>query len=387
MASRLLPLFLPAPADARTADVARSETILTVGKGYPVAAVGANAVWFDLIAPQRLRAMAAQPGSVWELTMQLAFTGTGAGKGVRCTINGSASGNIVGQVFPTATMLGWIGKVYFVVGNDGKNVTVMSQSMNNVLAPGAGIGTPFAPLTTGPITPALIDLSAESTLRIQTNPQNGDTAQLIFATLVRRTVSGGAISLFPDSAVACFGDSLTAGLNATTVGGYPTMMRNRAGGRGVMNLGIGGQNSTQIADRMIADRVMGRNGIIIAWMGRNDVGLVPSLRDTVMRNHERVVQNLVPGTTYMPGTITPAAGETDGTGGTTATANGVAIAEANAAIRARFPTTTVDFWTALATDPGHVIPLALRSDGTHLNEDGYVIAEATANTRLVALGK
>lgn len=156
-------------------------------------------------------------------------------------------------------------------------------------------------------------------------------------------------------------------------------MRQSLAGRGVSNLGVGAQTASQIVDRMVADRVMGRHGIVISWIGRNDVGVAGNLATVVMAQHARAAANLAGGASYLPGTIIPSATETAGS------PNHNAILAANAAIKAQYPG-AIDFFAALATEPDGTVAVANRFDAVHLNDAGCEIARATVQGRLTALG-
>ncbi|MDX3806976.1 hypothetical protein ACXIUS_11040 [Bosea thiooxidans] len=153
--------------------------------------------------------------------------------------------------------------------------------------------------------------------------------------------------LLPGNAIDCWGDGLTAATGATLPsGGYVSRLRQARAGRGVTNFGIGGQTSQQVVDRMPGDKVMGRNGIVLAWIGRNGVGSGGSLIDKVIVQHERAVANLAAGGDYLPCTITPTEIETAGS----------AILAANTAIKSTYPN-TIDLFMVLATEPNGTMDL------------------------------
>ena len=135
----------------------------------------------------------------------------------------------------------------------------------------------------------------------------------------------------------------------------------------------------QIVDRMLADRVMGRSGIVIGWFGRNDVGIAADLTATVMAQHGRAVANLAHGASYLPCTITPSSAEVTGS------SNHNAILAANTAIKAAYPQ-AIDLFAALATEPDGTIAAANRFDAVHLNDAGYEIVKTTVQAKLTSLG-
>ncbi len=71
--------------------------------------------------------------------------------------------------------------------------------------------------------------------------------------------------------IVCWGDSLTFGAGVQTDGGrYPKVLsRLFTPSRPVRNAGIGGESSTQVAARMLADP-RSREGVAVIWAGRNN---------------------------------------------------------------------------------------------------------------------
>jgi lysophospholipase L1-like esterase len=351
-----------------------SRVLIAGGAGPLIFGPAANAAWFDLIRPVVLPAGTLQPGSALELDLLVDFQApNAAGRAIKLDINGV----LVGQAFPAAAMGCASIKFPFWVGNDARSLAAYGQSFNDVLSPAAGQGAPFSSHAAAPAIIA-VDLSGETTIRVQAQPKGGDVCRVAGICLTQRRMPGGAGQMLPLNAISCWGDSLTSGLGATTpIGGWPSRLRQTLAGRGVSNFGVGGQTAAQVIDRLVADRVMGRHGIIIGWLGRNDVGVAGDLTAAVMTQHLRAVANLAGGATYLPGTIIPSATDTAGS------ANHNAILAANAAIRAQYPN-AIDFFAALATEPDGTVAAANRSDTVHLNDAGYEIARTTVQTRLTA---
>lgn len=346
------------------------------GPGPLIYGPTSNAVWFDLMKPLVLPAGTIQPGAVLEFDALFDFQGANAGRALRLNVNAAS----IGQSFPTTTNLAGNVKFLFYVANDGKSLLAYSQNFNDVLSPTAGQGAPFS-VHTSAAPNVVVDLTGAVTVSLQARPQNGDSIRILGLSLVQRRMAAGAGAILPANAVSCWGDSLTAGTGSSSPsGGYVTRLRQALTGRGVSNLGIGGQTSLQIVDRMLADKSMGRRGIIVSWIGRNDVGISPDLQVTVLAQHARAVANLEAGTAYLPCTITPSATETTGT------SNHTAILAANAALKAMYPVTCVDLYAALSTEPDGTIPASLRFDAVHLNDAGYEVVKTTVQAKLTSLG-
>jgi len=353
-----------------------SRVLLAGGPGPVIYGPTSNAAWFDLVRPLVLPAGTLQPGSALELDLLVDFQASNAaGRAVKLDINGV----LVGQAFPAAAIGCASVKFPFWVANDAGSILAYGQSFNDVLSPAAGQGAPFSSHAAAPMV-VTVDVRGETTLRVQAQPKNGDVCRIAGLCLTQRRMPGGPGQMLPPNAISCWGDSLTSGLGATTpTGGWPSRLRQALAGRGVSNFGVGGQTSVQIVDRMIADRVMGRHGIVIGWLGRNDVGVAGDLAATVMAQHARAAANLASGASYLPGTIIPASTETAGS------TNHNAILAANAAIRAQY-SNAIDFFAALATEPDGTVASANRFDTVHLNDAGYEIAKTATQTRLTALG-
>lgn len=355
---------------------AAPRVLLSSGPGAPVYGPAANAIFFDLMRPAVLPAGAFQPGAALEFDLLIEFIApANAGRSIQLTANGV----VIGQSFPVAAIGCTSIKLPAWVSNDGKSLLAYAVNFNDVVSPTAGQGAPFSSHAAG-ATATVVDLTGPTTIRLQAKPLNGDICRLVGLCLTQRSMAGGPAALLPLNAISCWGDSLTAGTGSTTpTGGWPSRLRQALLGRGVANFGIGGQTSLQIVDRMLADRVMGRNGIVIGWFGRNDVGVAADLTATVMAQHARAVANLAPGASYLPGTITPSSAETTGSG------NHNAILAANTAIKAAYPN-AIDLFAALATEPDGTIAAANRSDAVHLNDAGYEIVKTTVQAKLTALG-
>ena len=357
--------------------VAQDAAVLAAsGPGTLIYGPTSNSTFFDLVKPLVIAAGTIQPGDVLEFDALLDFQGANAGRSVVLYFNGIT----IGQSYPTTTNLGANFKHLVYIANDAKSALIYSANLNNVSSPTSGQGAPFSVSTTAPAS-MVVDFTGEVTVAFKAKPLNGDSVRLLGLSLTRRRMPAGAGALLPVNAVNCWGDSLTAGTGSSSpAGGYVTRLRQALTGRGVLNFGIGGQTSQQIVDRMLADKSMGRRGIIASWIGRNDVGVSPDLSVTVLAQHQRAVANLDAGAVYLPCTITPSATETTGT------PNHTAILAANNAIRASYPGRFIDMYAALATEPDGTIPASLRSDAVHLNDAGYEVAKTTVANKLTALG-
>lgn len=159
-----------------------ARVLLAGGPGAPVYGPSANVAWFDLIRPLVLPAGALQPCSALELDLLIDFQApVAAGRVVRIEINGV----LVGQTFPVAAIGFASIKFPFWVANDARSLVAYGQNFNDVLTPAAGQGVPFSSHATAPALVA-VDVSGETTIRIQAQPRNGDICRIAGIGLVQR---------------------------------------------------------------------------------------------------------------------------------------------------------------------------------------------------------
>jgi lysophospholipase L1-like esterase len=88
--------------------------------------------------------------------------------------------------------------------------------------------------------------------------------------LVALACSGITDSGWATRNIAAWGDSLTDGQPFTRAESYPTQLGEILPDRIVTNEGIGGETSTQVLARMLADTTH-RHDITVIWMGRNNL--------------------------------------------------------------------------------------------------------------------
>lgn len=181
------------------------------------------------------------------------------------------------------------------------------------------------------------------------------------------------------SRLAAWGDSLTAGTGGTA---WPQQFSANKGWA-YYNGGIGGQSSTQIRDRMLADNAKSGWPTVI-WAGRNNF----TDPTTVKADIASMVASLGH-TRYLVLGITSGFGGSENIG----TPNGLIIAGLNSDLAALYGSRFVDALAALvaAYNPGipqdvtdhnnGIPPSSLRSDAVHLNTAGYGIIAAAVATK------
>lgn len=177
--------------------------------------------------------------------------------------------------------------------------------------------------------------------------------------------------------LACWGDSLTQGVNTTP---WPAQIATMfLPPRAVGNYGVSGQTSTQIKARCLADAASAQTALAIIWAGRNNLN-----KATVLADVAAMVAHQTNGK-FLVLSIPNGAGEGSGTS-TYAT-----IMDINAALAAAYPANYVDVRAALIAnyDPSNaqdvidrnadLVPTSLRLSGDYLHPNtagNAVIARA-----------
>jgi lysophospholipase L1-like esterase len=228
-----------------------------------------------------------------------------------------------------------------------------------------------------------VDMTQNQTLQVQVKVNGSSTAgeyiQLdAFVVEVLKGYSGDIpTTLAPANSVHCWGDSLTQGSGSTAWNDYPSAL-SKLKRVPYYNGGIAGETAQQIVARMLLDPIHVRNGTVVLWMGRNNVtGSTPTA--TILAQLAIAVAALGH-TRYVILTVTNASDEPSGS------ANFITIAAINAAIIAAYPNNYLDIRAVLATDPGSVIPAALRSDTIHLNDAGNLVVATSVDAFLTGKG-
>jgi lysophospholipase L1-like esterase len=87
--------------------------------------------------------------------------------------------------------------------------------------------------------------------------------------------------------ITAWGDSLTDGQPFTRAESYPTQLAALMPDRVVTNEGVGGETSSQVVARMLADTAH-RHDVTLLWMGRNNLGNP----DQILRDIATAVKSL-----------------------------------------------------------------------------------------------
>lgn len=195
---------------------------------------------------------------------------------------------------------------------------------------------------------------------------------------MKKTLDYGYENSFLVPQVYCWGDSLTAGTGGTP---YPTTMALISAFSSCNNSGVGGETSTEIKDRFLADSATDRRTVII-WVGRNnidDVATIISDIDTMVNKlrHSRFLVLSVLNSDSEP----------------SGSARHDKALEIRDRLSKRYPLNFYDIREYLIQDglddagitptaqdlidiSNDIVPTSLRSDGIHLNTDGYnLVAE------------
>lgn len=200
--------------------------------------------------------------------------------------------------------------------------------------------------------------------------------------------SAGSLASTP---VVAWGDSHTSGLpDDRRVLGYAEALAALLPARAVLDRGVAGQTSSQIADRQAAD-AGARDDVAIFWYGGNNQWDPDRIRADVARS----VAALAPGNQrFLVLPVLNQAGPAERRGGSVYEG----IVRLNAQLAADYPQNFVDVRSALvqAADPANaqdrqdlrddVPPTSLRADGVHLNAAGYALVARVVRDALATRG-
>lgn len=206
----------------------------------------------------------------------------------------------------------------------------------------------------------------------------------VFPDRLLEKIAAGASSL---AMIACWGDSLTDGAGGSGIN-YPAVVSS-ALGRSVYEGGVGGQTSSQILTRILAD-TSHRDWTSVFWMGRNNYAAAQTVVEDILDG----ISHLTPSTSrflvlsVLNGNYSTSQGDfmDEWQGG----AAYDKIISLNSELGLTFGHSYVDIRRYLIDyglrdagisptaqdliDIGHdVVPLSLRSDKIHLNALGYTV--------------
>ena len=231
----------------------------------------------------------------------------------------------------------------------------------------------------------LVDFSQPQPLTLELLVQNGDTAELLGATVEAVQAGDGGLNYSTSRATALWGDSLTEGTGATAISGVPmdwgAQLRRQRAGWPIAAKGLGGQIAAQIVDRLVADWIAGRYWNAVLWIGTNDFTPANGGADWFAAIKTQIDRALAfrssPRTIVC--TLHPRASWAVGD------ASYVAMQAVNAGLAAAYGSRVCDLFAALATNAGKV-PAASMSDDIHLTNAGYTSVMQAVDARMTALG-
>lgn len=134
----------------------------------------------------------------------------------------------------------------------------------------------FASYTAPPtVETVLVDFTQPVIVSFDVSPRNGDVAEL-FGPFVRiNAANPNPINFANPHAILVAGDSLTEGNNSVAVSGAPqdyvSQLRRLLPGYPVDSRGLGGQITSQITARVLADPVSGKQWKLVLETGANDI--------------------------------------------------------------------------------------------------------------------
>jgi lysophospholipase L1-like esterase len=182
--------------------------------------------------------------------------------------------------------------------------------------------------------------------------------------------------------LATWGDSLTDGTGATgNSGRYPDVLRaTRWPVSGVYEGGVGGETSTQIRGRMVADTIR-NDWTTVLWAGRNNY----SALETVLSDVEAMTDHLTHSRFVVLSVINKASGQDEDAG----SAGHTQIVALNAALATRYPNNYLDIRSLIVAASGGTNDApnpTWMSDGLHLNNTGYAFVADQVGRFLGARG-
>lgn len=232
----------------------------------------------------------------------------------------------------------------------------------------------------------VIDFAQPVTVSVEVQPVNGDTVEVLGATLEMLAAGRAPVNTASPRAIAVWGDSLTEGTGATAVGGVPmdwvAQLRRQRSGWPIAAKGLGGQKAAAIVDRLLADPVAGRQWKAVLWIGTNDYddhpGDGPGWWGAIRAAVDRALAARGGAGTVIC-TLHPRAGWAVGD------AAYQALLFVNAQLGQRYGARVCDLFAALATDGGKV-PAASMADAVHLANPGHAAVAAAVDAKISALG-
>ncbi len=215
-----------------------------------------------------------------------------------------------------------------------------------------------------------VDFRQPVTIAIDVRPINGDTLEVLGASIEMLSGAAGTVDYTHPKAVS--------GLPMDWV----AQLRRQRAGWPVAAKGLGGQRSEAIADRLLADPIAGRRWNAVLWMGYNDfnnnVGNPTGWWNAVKTQVDRVLA-------YRTNPRTIVCNFHPNTSWTVGDANYQAMQFVNAQMAATYGNRVCDLFTALATDAGKV-PAASMADNVHLANPGYTTVMQAVDAKITALG-
>lgn len=209
---------------------------------------------------------------------------------------------------------------------------------------------------------------------------------------VFKSSSSGSPNIGASNTITCWGDSLTAGTGATSGLTFPYQL-GLLTGLSVDNQGVGGENSTQIKNRMLAATAK-HNNFTVIWAGRNNFTAPATVKADIAAmvaalaaagNTDRYVVLSILNGNYSPSTTVtgdPLNGPTAGAEWS-GQANYLTLATLNSDLATTYGARFIDVraflvsrsFAGVAQDAldrsRDVPPSTLRSDQIHLNNAGY----------------
>jgi lysophospholipase L1-like esterase len=314
----------------------------------------------------------------------------------------------IAQAFPAATLASYPIDQILTISADRKWAFTQSQNLFGVVSPTTtsllpttypGVGATssmgvraasstiaFASYSAPPtVETIIVNFDQPQLLTVEISPVSGDTMELVsFSATLDASAKVPANYASPKATVQ-WGTSITEGTGATPVGSVPMgcvdVLRRTRAGRPIVNGGLGGQTSSQIADRVLSDPVAGKYWDGIFDMIVNDAsGDGPTWWNQVRTQIDRVLA-------FRAGSTTKSLfwNAYPNSAWTTSTSFRIAMDYVNTQLAATYGSMIIDVCTPfIAGGTAGVGPAANYADAIHPTNAGHAILASATDAKMTA---
>jgi lysophospholipase L1-like esterase len=395
--------YNPVDATARADTTQRTRVLASCGRTGPV--YGAASAGVQVVLSVPIPAKTIMGGETLRIRGLLSkyqpFNGGGA-------VVVRLGGVVIAQAFPSADLASYPIDHVLTISSDRKWAFTQSQNLFGVVSPTKtsllpstypGLGATssmgvraasstvaFVTYSTPPTAETiLVNFDLQQLLTVEIAPVNGDTMELVSFSSTLEASAKVPTNYASPKATVQWGTSITEGTGAAAVSSVPMgcvdVLRRTRAGRPIVNGGLGGQTSSQIADRLVADPVAGKYWDAVLDMIVNDAsGDGPTWWNQVRTQIDRVLA-------FRSSSRTIIWNAYPNTAWTTGTAFRTAMDYVNAQLVATYGPMVVDVCTPfIAGGTNGVGPAANYADAIHPTNAGHAILAAATDAKMTSLG-